>query len=99
MLLLRSVTLRACADNRYRHWTRGITDMTYDTYSHLIEIDEKERLLTIYRIYGGDRHLYTSVKLPERKWAENSEAIKKFCQTLGENIILDSPQARKLLGI
>jgi hypothetical protein len=73
--------------------------MTCDTYSHLVEIDEKERLLTIYRVCGTDRQLYTSVKLPEKKWAENPEAIKEFCQTLGENIILDSPQARKLFEI
>jgi hypothetical protein len=73
--------------------------MASDIYSHLIEINEKERLLTIYRISGEDRQLYTSVKLPEKKWAENPEAIKEFCQTLGENIILDSPQARKLFEI
>lgn len=73
--------------------------MTPDIYSHLIEIDEKERLLTIYRISGADRQIYTSVKLPEKKWAENPEAIKEFCRTLGENIILDSPQARKLFEI
>jgi hypothetical protein len=73
--------------------------MASETYSHLIEIDEKERLLTIYRIRGADRQLYTSVKLPEKKWAEDPEVIKEFCRTLGENIILDSPQARKLFEI
>lgn len=42
-------------------------EMTTKNYSHLIEINEKERLLTIYRISGTDRELYTSVKLPEKK--------------------------------
>lgn len=73
--------------------------MSFATYGHLIEIDESERLLTIYRICGTERQLYTSVKLPEEKWAENPDAIREFCRTLGENIILDSPQARKLFDI
>lgn len=73
--------------------------MASDIYSHLIEIDEKERLLTIYRIRGDTRQLYTSVKLPEKKWADNPEAIGEFCKTLGENIVLDSPQARRLFEI
>jgi len=73
--------------------------MTSETYSHLIEINEKERLLTIYRVSGADRQLYTSVKLPEKTWTKNPEEIREFCRTLGENIILDSPQARKLFEI
>lgn len=70
-----------------------------ETYSHLVEIDEKERLLTIYRISGSKRQLYTSVKLPEKTWEKNPEEVKEFCRKLGENIILDSPQARKLFEI
>lgn len=73
--------------------------ITLPPYDHLIEIDEKERLLTIYRVSGTDKTLYTNVKLPEKTWDKDSEEIKRFCQTLGENIILDSPQARKLFGI
>lgn len=73
--------------------------MTSKTYSHLIEINEEERLLTIYRVSGSDRELYTSVKIPEKTWAKNPEEIKEFCRILGENIILDSPQARKLFEI
>ena len=66
-------------------------------HSHLIEIDEKEKLLTIYRINGENRQFFTSVKLPQKKWSEDPDAIKEFCRMLGENIILDSPQARQLL--
>lgn len=89
----------ACVDNQYLHWTHGITNMAFKTYSHLIEINEEERLLTIYRVSGSDRELYTSVKLPDKTWTKNPEAIKEFCLILGENIILDSPQARKLFEI
>lgn len=73
--------------------------MTYITYSHLIEINEEERLLTIYRVSGSERQFFTSVKLPDKIWAKNPEEIKEFCRILGENIILDSPQARKLFEI
>jgi hypothetical protein len=67
------------------------------TCSHLVEVNEEERTLTIYRVIGSERQLYTSVKLPEKTWAENADAIRDFCRTLGENILIDSPQARKLL--
>ncbi|MFL6621612.1 MAG: hypothetical protein ACJ8NR_03215 [Sulfurifustis sp.] len=73
--------------------------MAFEAYSHLIEIEEDERLLTIYRVSGTKRHLFTEVKLPEKTAAEDPEAINEFCRTLGENILLDSPQARKLLGL
>jgi len=73
--------------------------MSIADYGHLIEIDEKERLLTIYRVNEAERQLYTSVKLPEGKWTENPKIFQEFCRTVGENILLDSPQARKLLGL
>ena len=73
--------------------------MSPTNYSHLIEIDEQERLLTIYRISGAERQLYTSVKLPDGECATNSVAFEEFCRTLGENILFDSPQARKLLDL
>ncbi len=65
--------------------------MAAKTHSHLIEINEGERTLTIYRVSGSNRDLYTSVKLPEETWEKDPEAIREFCQKLGENIILDSP--------
>ena len=73
--------------------------MSPTNYCHLIEIDEKERLLTIYRVNEAERQLYTSVKLPEGNWRENPKIFHEFCKTLGENILLDSPLARNLLGL
>lgn len=73
--------------------------MTLEAYSHLIEINDEESLLTIYRVSGSERQLYTLVKLPEKTWDKNPDEIKEFCRMLGENIILDSPHARKLFGI
>lgn len=73
--------------------------MTITEHSHLIEVDEDERLLTIYRVRNGERELYTSVQLPATTWDTDRRAIEDFCKTLGENILFDSPVARKLLSI
>nr|WP_320114951.1 hypothetical protein [uncultured Desulfuromonas sp.] len=73
--------------------------MNLNDFAHIVEIDEKERLLTIYRVQGEERHLYTSISLPDKSWDESPDDIKEFCQKLGENIIIDSPIARKLFGI
>ena len=73
--------------------------MAITQHSHLIEIDQGERSVTIYRVKDGERELYTSVKLPSTTWDTDRQAIESFCRMLGENILLDSPAARKLLGI
>jgi hypothetical protein len=73
--------------------------MANTEHAHLIEIDQGERSLTIYRIRDGARELYTSVKLPNTTWDADRQAIENFCMILGENILFDSPTARKLLGI
>lgn len=73
--------------------------MATDAHAHLVEIDEGGRSLTIYRVRDGERQLFTSVKLPEETWDSDRPAIENFCRMLGENILLDSPAARKLLGL
>lgn len=73
--------------------------MNANNYDHLVVINEKERLVSLYRVSGKEQHLYTSIKLPENNLKENSEEFKAVCLKLGEDIIIDSPVARKLLGI
>lgn len=73
--------------------------MAGDKYRHLIEIDEEERSLTIYRVKGSEHEVYTSVKVPEIKCMDDPKAIDDFCRILGENILLDTPIGRKLFGI
>lgn len=69
-------------------------------FSHLVEIDEASGCLTIYRVFAdGKRHLYTTVPLPPRIDDADSSAYEAFARTLGENILLDSPAARKLIGL
>jgi hypothetical protein len=67
--------------------------------THIVEIDEQRRQLSIYRVIGTQRSLFTAIALPMGNWEEDPDAMKQFCQILGENILLDSPQARRLLGI
>lgn len=69
-------------------------------HGHLIEIDETQRRLVIHRIYAdGRKDLFTSVELPAKSATPAKDQVTRFCQMLGENLLLDSPAARKLLGL
>ena len=64
-------------------------------FSHLVRIEEDKQLL-ILRVYeGGKEELYTTIELPD---PNDEEELNNFFRLLGENIILDSPIARALLG-
>ena len=69
--------------------------MSDPSFSHLVEIDEAARVLRIHRVFpDGRRHLYTETPLPaDSKGSKYAE----FARTLGENILLDSPAARRIL--
>ncbi|MGH8602868.1 MAG: hypothetical protein ACREXR_08905 [Gammaproteobacteria bacterium] len=64
-------------------------------FSHLVKIGEDKQLL-IFRVYeGGKEELFTAIELPD---PNNEKELDNFFRLLGENIILDSPVARSLLG-
>ncbi|TFF19937.1 hypothetical protein E3C22_19985 [Jiella endophytica] len=69
-------------------------------HSHLIEIDG-EGTLTIYRIFPdrADKQIYTSVQLPRKQFQGDKEGFERFARVLGENILMDSPQARDAFGV
>jgi hypothetical protein len=69
-----------------------------EEHDHLLQIDEQSRELRIYRVdSSGQRTLFTSTSLPSSKgW---SEALEKFAKQIGENVLMDSPAARKLLKL
>jgi hypothetical protein len=69
-----------------------------DTYDHLLIVDEQSRELRIYRIdEAGSKTLLTSTLLPQTTgW---TDAVSKFAKELGENLLLDSPSARRVLGL
>jgi hypothetical protein len=74
----------------------GATGMS--GYDHLVRIDEESNQLVVYRIGpGGERSLFTRVPLPAgRGWEPD---VKEFARMLGENLLMDSPVARRLLDL
>jgi hypothetical protein len=68
------------------------------TFDHLIQFDEAKREILIYRVEpNGRRTLFTKTDLPAgRGW---SKALERFAQELGENLLMDSAVARKLLQL
>lgn len=69
-----------------------------DHYSHIIVIDEDSREIQIFRLEdSGKKTLYTKAPLPSGSgW---TESLESFAKMLGENILMDSPGARRMLGI
>ena len=77
-----------------------LTMNSISPYAHLVKVDEESRKLTIYRVSeSGERSLFTCVDLPELDPGNEEETLTNFTKTLGENLLLDSPAARKLLGL
>jgi hypothetical protein len=73
--------------------------MSDSNFSHLIEVDEGARLLRIHRIFpDGRRHLFTETPLPSLTTDRSGSQHAEFARLLGENILLDSPAARRALG-
>ena len=73
---------------------------TVPEYNHVIEVDEENRRLTIYRVFSsGDKQLYTYVDMPNKTFLDDEDGFKEFARMLGENILIDSPIARKLLSL
>jgi hypothetical protein len=67
------------------------------TYDHLIHVDEEHRELQIFRVSSsGVKTLYTSLSLGS---GQDQEAVRQLAAILGENLLLDSPVARKLLEL
>jgi hypothetical protein len=67
-------------------------------HNHLVCIDEDARKLVIFRVSpDGRKTLLTEIALPNVSgWSAELEALAK---TLGENLLMDSPAARKFLEI
>jgi hypothetical protein len=75
----------------------GCTAMSYD---HVLTILEQEKRVEIYRIFpDGRKELYTSMDLPGAPTDRRRSGFSKIARMLGEALLLDSPVARKLLGL
>ena len=72
--------------------------LAMEKYDHLLQIDEQSRELRIYRVESsGQKSLFTAAPIPSSKgW---TEALERFAKQIGENVLMDSPTARKLLSL
>lgn len=69
-------------------------------FHHIVMIDPEARSLSIYRVFAnGERDFLTSVPLPKIDAQKDWDAFAKFACTLGENLLMDSPEARKALNL
>lgn len=69
-------------------------------FNHEIAIDEENKRLSIYRVFhSGEKQLYTYVDLPNKTIIQDRDGFREFACKLGENILIDSPIARKLLSL
>ena len=67
------------------------------SHDHVVQISEQRRELRIYRLDpGGARTLFTTAALPA---ADAESALAEFAKQLGENLLMDSPSARRLLKL
>ncbi|MFC5491370.1 hypothetical protein [Dokdonella soli] len=68
------------------------------THNHLVEIDEETNELVIYRVDPqGGTTLFTKTLLPKgRGWEPD---VVEFAKLLGENLLMDSPVARRILDL
>jgi len=74
--------------------------MTIPDYSHFLEFDEDRRVLRVERVFpDGRRQLFTETSLPDKNAIYSEEGFQAFCRVLGENIILDSPVARRIFKL
>lgn len=68
-----------------------------DDFAHVVTIDSSTRTLKIERLYqDGRRVLFTATNIPE---ISDKSMAARFACDLGENLLLDSPAARELLGL
>jgi hypothetical protein len=73
--------------------------MTVSSFSHLVKIDEDTKKLKIFRIFDdGKEQFYTEIDFPNRNTSDDPRDYEGLMRTLGENILLDSPAARRLMG-
>jgi len=64
--------------------------------SHTIVIDEERGRMSVYRTCGDHRQvLYTEYRFD----AIRTAGIEAFAQQLGEDLVLDTGELRRLLGL
>jgi hypothetical protein len=71
-----------------------------DNFSHIVVVDRASRTLKVERLYpDGRRELFTITDIPKTSSDCCGDVVSVFALKLGENLLLDSPAARELLGL
>lgn len=84
----------------FQHLTHGTIKMNHTNFSHLVEFNNDDNEVIIYRVFpDGGKQLFTKTKLPTDNLGENKSVFESFARTLGENILIDSPVARARFNI
>lgn len=80
------------------HLILGITEMK--KFRHIVEFDEEANKVSIFRQFqDGTLDIYTETELPDINACDGRDRFEDFARQLGENLLMDSPVARKLLSL
>lgn len=71
-----------------------------EKFKHIVSINSDIRRLEIQRVFQDGRiELMTHIDIPEMNFENDREKFKEFCQSLGENLVVDSPDGRQVFKI
>lgn len=71
-----------------------------DNYAHLVEFEEENRRLSIFRVSAsGKKSLYTYIDFSDQNSGQGDKTYDEVAKLLGENLLLDSPIARKIFRL
>jgi len=67
---------------------------------HQISVDEEKKTLSIHRVMSdGTVEFLTSTDLPNISAHDSWDEFENFAKQLGENLLMDSPSARRILKL
>ena len=69
-------------------------------FNHIVSFDSESRRIEIQRVFEDGRlqHM-TGVDVPEIDIDTERDRFTEFCKLLGESLIVDSPDGRKIFDI
>lgn len=70
------------------------------SFRHLVEFDKFRSMAIISRVFDdGSKVLYVELPISTTKGESIEKVFRRCAQRIGEDIVLDSPDARSILGI
>ena len=69
-------------------------------YCHQVVFNDRDKVIRIERVFlDGSRHLFTILDVAINSEESVEEAFRRCSQRLGEDLLLDSPRARKMFDL